>query len=164
MFPIATAVRDGLLIALTAGAWWVDASLRSEGGLATIAMAALTGVMTAVSGYLVHEWGHLLGARMGRSVVHFPPGPFNVFLFNYDSDRNTRDQFLLMSMGGFAASAVAVTFLLLVLPLSAPASWIALGLTGLGVVATLALEIPPFLGVYGGGPIPRGTGYRSSET
>ena len=38
----------------------------------------------------------------------------------------------------------------------APATWVALFLTALGLLATAILEIPPFWRVYRGAPLPRG--------
>jgi len=49
-----------------------------------------------------------------------------------------------------------------VLPFDALAGRVAGVVTVLGVLATAALELPPFFRVLRGGPIPRGLGYRSA--
>ena len=118
--------------------------------------------MTAVCGYLVHEWGHLVGAWAGGSVVHLPESAASTFLFRFDSDRNTREQFLRMSWGGFIASGISIVVLLLVLPLDTWAARVALLLVAAGVAATLILEVPPFRRVARGAPIPTGAAYRSA--
>ncbi len=136
----------------------------SESGVVSIALGTLVGFMTALCGYIGHEWGHLIGARSMRSVVHFPEKLVAPFLFHFDSDCNDRRQFLAMSIGGFAATTVVVLIFLAVLPREALAGRIALTLTLLGVVATVVLEFPPAWRVARGAPIPRGVAYRSSET
>jgi hypothetical protein len=89
---------------------------------------------------------------------------FSVFLFQFDSDRNSREQFLRMSMGGFVASVAAIVFLLLVLPLHATSGRIAMLLVAIGVVATFILEVPVAWRVAHGAPIPRGAAYHSSSS
>jgi hypothetical protein len=155
------ALRDAGSVALTLALWRVESGLRGEAGPASVAVGVLAGSLTALCGFLLHEWGHLLGARLGRSVVHPPRGLFSLFLFRFDSDRNGRGAFLAMSLGGFAASALGVALLLAALPRDALAGQLALALTGLGVLATALLELPPFWRVLRGGPIPRGAAYES---
>jgi hypothetical protein len=161
--PWTHALRDLALLGLTALLWWLDAAVRGS-GTAAVALGIVTGAATAVAGYLAHEWGHLIGARLSGSVVRLPASPAEVFLFNFDSDRNDRRQFLTMSCGGYVASVLAVVILLATLPLTTIAGAVAIGLTAAGVVATAILEIPPFVRVWQGGPIPRGAAYVSAET
>jgi hypothetical protein len=157
----AHAVRDVALVALTLGLWRADAALRGETGAVALGVAVLTGLLSAVCGYLAHEWGHLLGARLSGSVVERPPSPLSLFLFRFDSDRNGRGAFLAMSLGGFAASAAGVALLLAVLPRDVLSGQLALTLTALGVLATALLELPPFFRVLRGGALPRGVAYSS---
>jgi hypothetical protein len=158
------ALRDLSILGVTLLLWQLDASLRS-GGSTSVAMSVgvAAGVLTAVCGYFFHEWGHLAGAAWVKAVVHHPSTLAAVFLFQFDSDRNDRRQFLGMSFGGFAASAIAVTALLAWLPTDALAGRLALTLTLLGVVATVVLEFPPAWRVARGAPIPTGAAYRSSD-
>lgn len=158
--PWKHALRDGLLVAVTSALWWIEAGARGEASLGAHAVATLTGVMTALCGYLAHEWGHLLGARVARATVHLPARAASVFLFNFDSGRNGRGQFVAMSCGGFLASASVLALLIVLLPLDALAGRVALGLAGAGVVATAVLELPPFFRVLRGAPLPRGVAYR----
>jgi hypothetical protein len=125
--------------------------------------ACAAGAATALCGYLAHEWGHLLGARLGRATVHPPARVTDAFLFRFDADRNGPRQFAAMSVGGLAASAAVVAALLSWLPLGALSSRVALGLTAAGVLATALLEVPPFVRVLRGGPVPRGAAYASSQ-
>jgi hypothetical protein len=154
--PRALALRDLGILAATLGLWWADAALRAEGGVLAAAVAIAAGAATALSGYLAHEWGHLLGAHLSRSAVSLPDSPLSVFLFRFDTGRNGRSQFLAMSLGGFVASALVAALLLGVLPMHALSTWVALFLTALGLLATAILEVPPFWRVFRGAPLPRG--------
>jgi hypothetical protein len=152
--------RDALLVALTAGVWRLDASLRGEPGALPVAVAIAAGALAALCAYLAHEWGHLLAARASGGVVHFPQRVASVFLFHFDVARSDRRQFLAMSLGGFAATASVLPTLLVALPAGALSSAVALALMAAGLLATLATELPPFFRVLRGAPLPRGSVYR----
>lgn len=153
--PWKHALRDIGLVIATLALWRADAALRHEAGSLPLLIAVAAGTMASFAGYLAHEWGHFVGARIGRSIIRLPQSPAEIFLFNFDADRNGREQFLLMSCGGFLASALVVAFFLAMLPLPSLAALIAFGLTLAGVVATAILEVPPFVRVLQGGPLPR---------
>lgn len=150
-----------MILALTLVAWRLDASAR--GGTAEWLTAPIAGTLTAICGYLFHEWGHLAAALASKSEVRLPERATEIFLFNFDVDRNDARQFTTMSCGGFAASAIAIVFLLAVLPPGALATRISLLLVVLGIVATAVLELPPFFRVLRGGPMPRGVAYVSDD-
>jgi hypothetical protein len=160
--PWPHARRDLALLALTLAAWRLDAAARG-GGWEWIT-ATLAGTSTAICGYLFHEWGHLVGALMSKSEVRLPERAREIFLFNFDVDRNDARQFTRMSLGGFVASAVAIVFLLRVLPPGVLATKISLALVGLGVLATVVLELPPFFRVLRGGPLPRGVAFVGDDS
>jgi hypothetical protein len=156
------ALRDAAVLAVTLSVWAVDAGLRDAGsGALAIGVALLAGALATLCGYLVHEWGHLLGARAAGAVVHLPCGPAALFLFRFDADRNGRREFLAMSLGGFVASALAIAALLWLLPLDALSGRISLGLVGVGVLATFVLEVPTAWRVARGAALPRGAAYAS---
>jgi len=162
--PWKHALRDLSLVVVTLLFWRADAALRHAGGLLPVLVAVIAGSLAASSAYLVHEWGHFLAARAGGSVVRLPASAAEVFLFNFNSDRNSREQFLIMSCGGFLASALVIAFFLAVLPFPSLASLVAFALTLAGVIATAVLEIPPFVRVWQGAPLPRGGAYASDAT
>ena len=159
MVPWKHVARDAGLLALTLFAWQLDGTARAAESALEWVTAPTAGALTAIVGYLFHEWGHLLAARATGSVVRLPDRASEVFLFNFHSDRNSARQFLAMSLGGYAASILVIALLLVVLPLDTLAGKIALTLVGLGVLATAILELPPFFAVLRGGPLPRGTAY-----
>jgi hypothetical protein len=161
--PWSLLVRDAVVVLSTLGAWAVDAAVRAEGGVSAGLVALLAGALTALCGYLAHEWGHFVGARLSHSVVHLPKSARSLFLFRFDVRCNDRAQFLAMSTGGFVASTLVILLLLLVLPRPTLAGGVALTLVGLGVVATAVLEIPTFWRVLHGGPLPTGSAYVSAK-
>jgi len=157
------AARDlGLLVA-TLALWAAEARLRGDGGALAAATGVAAGALAGLCAYLAHEWGHLVGAKLGGAVVHRPRRVATVFLFNFDSDANGPREFAWMSSGGFAASAAGLALLLVVLPFDARAGRVALVVAVLGVLATAVLELPPFFRVLRSGPIPRGLGYRTAD-
>jgi len=159
LIPWKHVARDVGLLALTLLAWQLDGTARAAGSTLEWATAPVAGALTAIVGYLFHEWGHLIAARATGSVVRLPDRASEVFLFNFHSDRNSARQFLAMSLGGYVASILVIALLLVVLPLETLAGKLALTLVGLGVLATAILELPPFFAVLRGGPLPRGTAY-----
>jgi hypothetical protein len=147
-------VRDGAVLAGTLGLWWLDGAARAQPASAGgVLLAVLTGLATALCGFLMHEWGHLLGARLARSKLEFPP-LYSLFLFKFDVLHNGRREFLAMSYGGYAASALSVLVLALVLPRDALSGLVGLLASVLGVLATLLLELPTTVRVYRGAPLP----------
>lgn len=157
---IALVLRDLLLTAITALLWAALIQAKGADSTGMLALQMLTGLLTVLPGYLLHEWGHLIGAWASRSRVQLPERAWtSAFLFRFDIGRNSREQFLAMSAGGFIASTLAVALLLTVLPAHLLASRIALGLTLLGVLATFILEIPPAWRVYRGDPMPDGSAF-----
>lgn len=152
-------LRDLVVVATTLALVAWSHQLQAAGTALHWPVAILGGALVAVSGYLVHEWGHLLGALSRGSRVELPPTLAAVFLFKFDSDQNDRRQFLAMSMGGFIASIVVVALLAVVLDLHYWADRIAMGLTVLGVAATFILEVPGAWKVYKGAPLPHGVAF-----
>jgi hypothetical protein len=152
--PWGHAVRDSLVVAATLVLWALDGRIRADGTAWGLSTAVGAGALTAVSGYLFHEWGHLAGALAARARIRLPDSPWEIFLFNFDVDRNQRRQFVAMSIGGYAASAAYVVFLAFVMPLDTTAGVIAAILVGAGMAATAILELPPFFRVLRGGALP----------
>lgn len=161
--PVHVMARDGMLIALAVGVLlWARALQVADSGWAWPS-AGLAALLLALAGYLVHEWGHLCGALISRASVILPPGINQAFLFRWDSDRNNRQQFFWMASGGFVASGLTVVVYLVVLDTAFLADRLALILTALGVLATLIIEVPEFLGVARGGPIPNGAAFVAAD-
>jgi hypothetical protein len=155
-------LRDGLIILLAVALWLYTLGLGKPHDLWSVAVHVATGLLTVFVAYLLHEWGHLLGAWVAGGAFVLPATVTEtMFLFRFDNVRNSRAQFISMSLGGFASSILVVAFLVSALPWNLLASWIALGLVAAGVLATFIIEVPMFLGVVRGGPMPTGTAFVS---
>jgi len=152
-------LRDLGLLALALLLMHWSHAVQAGGSGLSLPLAVLAGAALTVTGYLAHEWGHLLGALAAGSHVELPPRLAAVFLFKFDSGRNSRRQFLAMSMGGFLSSVAVVALLLAALSMHWWADRIALGLVLLGVIATFILEVPGAWRVYKGAPLPRGAAF-----
>jgi hypothetical protein len=158
------AARDSAILVLTLLLWWLDRSAAAGfGTLARTLIAIAAGLGAALCGFLLHEWGHLLGARLAHAKLEFPAQLYSPFLFKFDVVHNGRREFLAMSYGGYASSVLGVVGLALVLPRDALSGQVGLLAGVLGVLATLALELPTTVRVYRGAPLPaEGVVYVSS--
>lgn len=156
---LALLARDAVLIVLALLAWRWSLQTPQAWGPAMLAAA-----MTMLAGYLLHEWGHLLGALYRRCAIELPATPFaSPFLFRFYREGNSRAQFVSMVLGGFISSLLTVIALVLWLPADRLATTLALSLTGLGVLATFIIEVPEFWRVWRGGPMPSGAAFIKSE-
>lgn len=161
--PVNILIRDLLLVAVSIGLLVASHRLEADASAWRVPVSLLAGAMLAVTGYLLHEWGHLFGALLSRSVVHLPDRLDAVFLFRFDTGLNKSRQFLWMSLGGFVASGLVVYVYATRLALDRLADQTALVLTALGVLATIVLEFPPAWRVLRGGPMPGGVAFVESK-
>lgn len=95
-----------------ADAWQALTGLGVAAGL-SVATAIVAGV---VLGTLVHEWSHLFGA-WSSGAVYTIPARVGLFVFGFDFQRNTLQQFYAMSYAGQAGSWLAVLLLYLAVPM-----------------------------------------------
>lgn len=151
------AARDVLLIALAGFAWWLHPGAGPHAWHEP-ASSALVGLAVGVAGYLVHEWAHYLAGRLVGSQMGVADSLSAISLFDFDPERNNRTQFVVMSLGGFAATAAFIIAGLTWLPLETLAGRVAMGslffLAFLGVV----LETPLLIyGLWADGLPPVGT-------
>lgn len=154
-------LRDAALLGVVLAAWRYTLAGPDAGALHVV-LAIGTALLTTLLGYLLHEWGHLLGAIVARGAYALPETPFeSPFLFRFDVVRNGRREFCSMSLGGFIASIITVIVLVLVLPRGELATTLTLAFTALGVLATFVLEVPVFVSVWRGGPLPTGAAFVS---
>lgn len=153
--PVKLLLRDLVLIVITVVVWNLSRTLEAAQSPAMWPVSLLGGVLIALCGYLLHEWGHLIGAMVSRSRVELPERVSAVFLFKFDTGLNSRAQFLSMSIGGFIASGIVVAALFSLLSFDLWVNRTALALTVLGVLATAILELPPAWRVYRGAALPQ---------
>lgn len=155
-------LRDAVLVALTVALWRYTLQAGPAHGIGGYALHLATGLMTVLCGFFLHEWGHLIGAWMAGAAFVLPASPVETpFLFRFNNVRNSVGQFTAMSIGGFVASIAFVTWLPLGLPWGLLATYIAEGLTALGVLATLVIEVPGLVKVMRGAPMPSNAAFVS---
>ena len=147
-------IRDAAILLVTVGLWWLVLSGEPGTTLAS-ALSISAGVGALICAYNLHEWGHLIGAHLTDSVYVPAKRLISPFLFSYDAERNTRGQFLIMSLAGFAATAVFAAAFWLWMPQDQQAGRIAfrgaLVLAGL----TVLIEFPIFFRTLFGSRVPR---------
>ncbi len=139
------AVRDALIVATVLAAWAIFYPLTLEPVFLADTLGLLLGLGATLAVYLLHEWGHLLAALASGGTA-YPPGRLNhPSLFSFDVNRNDKRQFTLMSLGGFAVTAVAIYLLYGVLPGEAFEVRVARAGTALLASITLFVEVPLLL-------------------
>lgn len=135
-------VRDAAIVALTAWIWHLAAGASADAGLRGDFAGVLAGVTIGLCGYLVHEWGHLTGAVLAGSTVRPGRSLASGFLFSFDSQANTRRQFVALSLGGWAATAVVLWGVYAWLPDGLFASRVARGFVAGNVLLVVVIELP----------------------
>lgn len=158
----ALALRDTALVTLTVVLWRYTQQSGPAHGAGSIVLHLATGLMTVLCGFFLHEWGHLVGAWIAGAALVLPASPVETpFLFRFNNVRNSVSQFTAMSIGGFVASIVFVAWLPFGLPRGLLATYVAEGLTALGVLATLIIEVPGLVKVMRGAPMPSNAAFVS---
>ncbi|MCG8591847.1 MAG: hypothetical protein MJE66_21345 [Proteobacteria bacterium] len=136
------ALRDAGILAAAGAAWWWAAPLTTGTGPVADFLGLVVGVGLGVGILLLHEWGHLAGALATGSHVRAAASLSSRYLFSFDSKRNTRSQFLVMSVGGFLVTGAAVAVTYGLLPDGALASRVARGAALFGVFLMVVIEFP----------------------
>jgi hypothetical protein len=154
-------LRDLALVALTLGVVRLDTSLSDRGALG-LAVGGLAGALVPYAGFLVHEWGHLVGTLVSGGRAHPPASLASFFLFSFDVATSTRRQFLAMSYGGYLATLGVIALLVGWIDPSRMSGRVALALSVLGIGITFARELPTTWSVARGGPLPCGGVYRGT--
>lgn len=136
------ALRDAAIVAAAGLLWWLAAARSAGDGMLSDLAGVVVGLAVGVSVFALHEWGHLIGALLSRSVVRPADSLRSAYLFSYDSRRNSRPQFLVMSVGGFLVTGAAVAFVVLGLPDDLLATRVARGSVAFLATLTVVLEFP----------------------
>lgn len=159
------ALRDLVLLGVCLLLWQLNMSAPAAANIFVAASCStLTVIITVLTSYEVHEWGHLTGAIATGSVVHAPRQLIHQFLFHFDGQKNSRQQFVGMSVGGLVASLIALAVLLATLPLATWSAKIALGIVIIGIIVTFLREVPEAWRVHRGTITPQGPVYEPFAT
>lgn len=136
------AVRDSAIIVVSLLLACFVGPLSAEVGPLSDLTGVIVGFALGVSVFVLHEWGHLVGALLTKSHVLAPAGLTSVFLFSFDSKLNTRRQFLVMSATGFVMTGLALWGVYALLPDEQLATRVARGLVLFLTTLTVFLEFP----------------------
>lgn len=139
------AARDMALLTSTITLWALVGRYSAGSGLMADFTGVTLGVLAGACAWVAHEWGHLLAGSFAGAEMKAPRTLKSVYLFGFDNKINDRRQFIIMALGGFAATGLV--FLLVVFAL--PGEWLATrivrGLVLLEIAVTVALEVPGLL-------------------
>jgi len=147
-------IRDLTILLGTVALWWLSFAV-GPGTAVESVLSIAAGLGAAVCAYNLHEWGHLLGAHLTSSVYVPAKRLISPFLFSYDAERNSRRQFLVMSLAGFAATALFVAGFVLWMPQDQQAGRIALRGALILAGLTVVIELPIFFRALFGSKVPR---------
>lgn len=139
------AVRDLAILGASAGLWHMIAAWSAGAGVVADLAGVLAGLAAGAAAYVVHEWGHLLAAFAARSTVTPGARLSSAFVFGFDAEGNTLRQFVIMSLGGFVATALLVWGFYTYLPDDLLASRVARGVVVFLALLGVVLELPLFL-------------------
>jgi hypothetical protein len=135
-----------VLVALTlwgAGDAWASQSGMELAFIVSLGNALIAGFVVAS---IVHEWGHLVGARLAGSISPVLEQPVRYFfMFNFNMEKNSVGQFLSMSVAGPLVNWLLVLLLLVLIPMdTASQALIVATVTGIAVNVSL-FEVPVIL-------------------
>ena len=91
---------------------------------------------------LFHEWGHFIGARLARSYSPMVPKPAGAFIFGFNFEKNTNDQFLSMSLGGPIANWLLVLLVFALIPMDSAGRAMLLAVTLANAISVCVFELP----------------------
>lgn len=138
-------MRDGAIAAVALLVWLGLAPLSAGSAWTADLTGWIAGLLATACAYLAHEWSHYLGAVATGSRVPLADRLSSAFLFRFEAETNTLAQFVVMSLAGFAATAVAVWLFYAWLPDDLLATRIARGGVLFLALLGLVLELPLLL-------------------
>lgn len=146
-------LRDSGIVALAVAAWWALAGVSAGDGPAADAAGVVCGGLGGAVAFVLHEWGHLVAGLAAGGTFPVASDLKSPFLFDIDPDNGIR-QFTIMSLGGFAVTAVGIVVVYTLLPDALLATRVARGVVVFLALLTLVLEVPLLLFTIWSGEIP----------
>ena len=136
------AARDLAIVGAAVLVWRLGAQFSAADGALADFVGVAVGLLGGVCIFVLHEWGHLLGAFATGSAIRAPRTLATPFLFSFDSRRNSRRQFLVMSFAGWAATGACVWAAYALLPAGLFAARVARGVVIANALLVLVIEVP----------------------
>ncbi|MFT5033452.1 MAG: hypothetical protein ACI9OO_001384 [Bacteroidia bacterium] len=136
------ALRDAVLASVAVLAWWLLSPYSAGYGAWSDFAGVVLGAGLGFCAYIAHEWGHIVGGFLSRSVMRPGSSMTSFSNFVYDSRQNSRPQFLFMSLLGFIPTGIAVWLFYRYLPEGELATDVARGIVLFLVLLGVVLELP----------------------
>jgi len=127
--------------------WYQVSSLLLAQVLSVIAGLVVAAYLSGI----FHEWGHFLGARLSKSRSPIVQKPKGVFMFGFNMQQNTSDQFLWMSIGGTMGNLFLVALIYALIPIDSLGRAALLAMAMGKLVTVIVFEAPIILGTIKGG-------------
>lgn len=121
---------------------WANESNLLIANLVALANAIIAGWVLSVQ---FHEWGHFAGARLSRSYSPMVRKPVNAFIFGFIFEKNTREQFLAMSIGGPVGNWLLVLLVLVFVPFDAWSRAMLFAVVTAHAISVSVFEVPIIL-------------------
>jgi hypothetical protein len=118
------------------------AHLSAQGGALADLTGVVAGALVGASGFVLHEWGHLLAAFAAGADARPNHHLKTTLMFSYDAEHSSLAQFLVMSVGGFVVTGFFLWLAYGVLPDDWLASRVARGIVLFQASLTVLLEFP----------------------
>lgn len=135
-------LRDLAIVGGAGLLWWLVAGYSAGTGPVADFTGVLVGLAIGLCPFVLHEWGHLLGAVATRSAVRPPTTLATPYLFSFDSKQNSRKQFLVMSFSGWVVSIAVAWAIYTQLPPDLLATRVARGVVVLAIGLVILIEVP----------------------
>jgi len=136
------ALRDAAIVGAASIAWWTVAEFSAGSGPLGDLSGVVTGLLIGASGFVLHEWGHLLSAFAAGASARPNTHLKTSLLFSFDAEHASLAQFLFMSIGGFAVTGLFLWLVYGLLPDHLLATRVARGVVAFQATLTVLLEFP----------------------
>jgi len=136
------ALRDLAIVMTTILVWHFAAAASAGSGPASDLAGVVAGFLVGASGFVLHEWGHVVGAVVAGAAIHPNSHLKSGFLFSFDTEKSSLMQFLVMSVGGFLVTGALLWLVYGILPDALFATRVARGLALFLTSLTVLLEFP----------------------
>ena len=100
---------------------------------------------------IFHEWGHFAGARLAKSYSPMVRKPTSTFIFGFNFAKNSRDQFISMSLGGPIGNWLLVVLVFILVPMDSPGRVMLFAVTLANAISVCVFEIPVLRKAMNGG-------------
>lgn len=118
---------------------WVQTSDLYIATIISVLNAFAAGSIMAI---IFHEWGHFAGARFAKSYSPMVRKPTGTFIFGFNFAKNSRDQFISMSLGGPIGNWLLVALVFILVPMDSPGRVMLLAVTLANAISVCVFEIP----------------------